>query len=58
MRRFAKKPNDCKIVRLDICREEINKKGLCLGIGSDDEPIECCKQCRYCESGYFQSQDE
>lgn len=55
MKRFNKKP-DCPIVRLDVCHDEINKKtGLCLGFGDDgDEPIECCKWCRYCEGGYYQ----
>lgn len=53
MRRFSRMP-DCRIVRLDICRQEI-RNGICQGLDTsaeNDEPCECCKHCRYCVNGY------
>lgn len=37
------------------CFYNDNKSELCLGYGSgeDDEPCEKCKECWYCENGYF-----
>lgn len=50
-RRWIKKPEG-KIISRSVCNDAINRKrGTCLGFSSynDDEPIECCKQCRYIE---------
>ena len=51
MRRFEVKPPDCIIVDIRECRQMINKRtNTCLGYGVMDEPIECCKWCKYQES--------
>lgn len=42
------------------CFYNDNKGELCLGYGAgdDDEPCERCKECWYCESGYFADERE
>lgn len=50
-RRFHRRPDGCRIVNIWNCRRLIDyDRAECIGFAvseTDDEPCDCCKECRY-----------